>query len=132
MSLEKQVYKLFAQPIFQYKIDNFESHNENLKKYIYDLYEKDKVGIQRSNVDGWHSKSFKIADTKSAAFAFFKETRNIPKYYENYDNNEINHALVIQNAIDVLNYNSEIKTNALDGMKVIEIIQKIYEEGRKK
>ena len=54
MSLEKQVYKLFAQPIFQYKIDNFESHNENLKKYIYDLYEKDKVGIRRSNVNGWH------------------------------------------------------------------------------
>ena len=79
MSLEKQVYKLFAQPIFQYKIDNFESHNENLKKYIYDLYEKDKVGIQRSNVNGWHSKNFYILDQESAAFKFFKETR---KYIE--------------------------------------------------
>ena len=48
MSQDKQVHKLFAQPIFQYKVDNYEKHNEDLKKYIYDLYEKDKVGIKSS------------------------------------------------------------------------------------
>ena len=75
MSEKKILYKLFPEPVFHYKLDNFEQHNKDLLVYIYDLYEKDNSGIQRSNVDGWHSKSFKIADTKSVAFAFFKETR---------------------------------------------------------
>lgn len=75
MSEKKILYKLFPEPVFHYKLDNFEQHNKDLLVYIYDLYEKDNSGIQRSNVDGWHSKSFKIADTESAAFAFFKETR---------------------------------------------------------
>ena len=75
MSEKKTLYKLFPEPVFHYKLDNFEKHNKDLLVYIYDLYEKDNLGIQRSNVNGWHSKSFRIADKNSPAFAFFKETR---------------------------------------------------------
>ena len=35
MSQDKQVHKLFAQPIFQYKVDNYEKHNENLKYILF-------------------------------------------------------------------------------------------------
>ncbi len=106
-----------------FSISAFEKHFESSISVI---SEKGNIKIEGQYLD-----KLTICDIEEKP-NFFKETRNIPKYYENYDNNEINHALVIQNAIDVLNYNSEIKTNALDGMKVIEIIQKIYEEGRKK
>ena len=51
----KKVLKYFPQPIFQYKVKNYKTHNEDLTKYIYDLYENDKEGLARSNRGGWHS-----------------------------------------------------------------------------
>ena len=39
------------------------------------MYEKDTEGVQRSNVDGWHSKSFRIVDKESPAYSFFQETK---------------------------------------------------------
>ena len=56
----KFVHKLFATPVFQFKVKDHEKLNTELSKYIYDLYENDKEGIQRSNVGGWHSKNFKV------------------------------------------------------------------------
>ena len=75
MSEEKKLYKLFPEPVFKFKVKNYEKHNKELEKYIYDLYEKDNIGVQRSNVNGWHSKSFNIGDINSPAHKFFKETR---------------------------------------------------------
>ena len=40
--IEKKILKFFPQPIFHYKVENFEKHNENLSKYIYELYKNDK------------------------------------------------------------------------------------------
>ena len=57
---DKFIHKLFATPVFQFKVKDHEKLNSNLSKYIYDLYENDKDGIQRSNVNGWHSKNFKV------------------------------------------------------------------------
>ena len=73
---KKNIYKLFPEPVFHNKLNNYKKHNEDLQKYIYDLYEKDKEGIQRSNVNGWHSRNFRIVDEKSPAYAFFQETKN--------------------------------------------------------
>jgi hypothetical protein len=41
MSEKKILYKLFPEPVFHYKLDNFEQHNKDLLVYIYDLYEKE-------------------------------------------------------------------------------------------
>ena len=57
---DKFIHKLFATPVFQFKVKDHEKLNSNLSKYIYDLYENDKDGIERSNVNGWHSKNFKV------------------------------------------------------------------------
>ena len=57
---EKIIHKLFASPVFQFKIENYETLNKQLSEYIYDLKKNDSEGIQRSNVNGWHSKNFKI------------------------------------------------------------------------
>ena len=75
MSKSVKIYKFFPQPVFHYKIDNFEKHNNELSKYIYDLYEADKEGLQRSNIGGWHSKPFNLKDQQSAPYNFFMETQ---------------------------------------------------------
>ena len=56
---DKKIYKLFPSPVFQFKVQNYENLNKQLTQYIYDLHKNDKEGIQRSNVNGWHSKKFK-------------------------------------------------------------------------
>ena len=37
----KKILKLFPLPIFHYKVKDYEKHNENLAKYIYNLYKND-------------------------------------------------------------------------------------------
>ena len=71
MKKEKNVFKFFPQPIFHYKIDNYEKHNKDLSKYIYDLYEEDKKGVARSNQGGWHSKPFNLKEKDKPPFQLF-------------------------------------------------------------
>ena len=77
MSDTKKVHKYFAQPIFQYELENYERHNQDLKKYIYNAYNEDPNGLSRSNQGGWHSKPFDLKDKSSAPFTFFQ---SIQKY----------------------------------------------------
>ena len=77
MKQEKSVLKFFPQPIFHYKVNNFEKHNQDLTKYIYDLYDKDEKGIARSNQGGWHSKPFNLKEKDKPPFQFFLD---IQKY----------------------------------------------------
>ena len=77
MSDSKKVHKYFPQPIFQYQLENYERHNQDLKKYIYNAYNEDPNGLSRSNQGGWHSKPFDLKDKNSAPFIFFQ---SIQKY----------------------------------------------------
>lgn len=49
--------------------------------------------------------------------------------YGAYKGSAANHHFIIENVIDVLKGRSEITTNALEGLKVVEIIERIYETG---
>ncbi|HUM48308.1 MAG TPA: Gfo/Idh/MocA family oxidoreductase [Chitinophagales bacterium] len=51
---------------------------------------------------------------------------NPPNDYGAYKGSAANHHFVIQNVIDTLLGRSTITTNALEGMKVVEIIERIY------
>ena len=62
MSKNEQILKLFPQPVFKYKIDNFEKINKELLEFIYKEFEKDKLGVKKSNINGWHSKTFDLHD----------------------------------------------------------------------
>ena len=66
MSTENQILKLFPQPVFKYKVKNFETLNRELLEFIYDLHKKDNVGLKKSNINGWHSKSFDLNDLESS------------------------------------------------------------------
>ena len=74
---EKKILKFFAQPIFHYKLDNYKEHNQNLSKYIYELYKDDNKGLARSNQGGWHSKPFDLKNKDKPPFKFFTD---IQKY----------------------------------------------------
>jgi Predicted dehydrogenases and related proteins len=50
-----------------------------------------------------------------------------PNDYGLYKGSAQNHHLVIQNVVDTLNGNVPISTNALEGMKVVDIIERIYQ-----
>ena len=47
--------------------------------------------------------------------------------YGHYKGSAANHVYVIENVIDVLKGRKQITTNALEGLKVVEIIEKIYQ-----
>ncbi|MGD1848899.1 MAG: Gfo/Idh/MocA family protein [Salibacteraceae bacterium] len=54
---------------------------------------------------------------------------NPPNDYGDYKGSAANHHYVIQNVIDVLTGKAVISTNALEGMKVVEIIERIHAAG---
>jgi predicted dehydrogenase len=52
---------------------------------------------------------------------------NPPNDYGPYKGSAQNHHYVIQNVVDTLKQNGQISTNVLEGLKVIDIIERIYE-----
>ena len=71
----RNVLKLFPQPLIHYKFEDYKEHNEELEKYIKNLYAKDNEGVQRSNIDGWHSPDFSLKEKDTAAYKFFTSLR---------------------------------------------------------
>ena len=59
--MQKKIYEYFPHPVFYYKLLNFEEHNKELEKYIYQLQKDDLKGVQKSNINGWHSKYFDLS-----------------------------------------------------------------------
>ena len=53
----------------------------------------------------------------------------IANNYGSYTGSAANHHLVIQNVIDVLHNRRSITTSAEEGMKVVDIIERIYKAG---
>ncbi len=85
MSINKQILKLFPQPVFKYKVENFEKINTELLKYIYYLKEKDEIGVKKSNINGWHSKSFDLSNKNNIPNKFFSNINiHIKDVFNNY------------------------------------------------
>lgn len=51
---------------------------------------------------------------------------NPPNHYGPYQGSAANHHFVMQNVVDVLKDRQQVTTNALEGMKVVEIIERMY------
>lgn len=54
---------------------------------------------------------------------------NPPNDYGNYKGSAANHHYIIENVVAVLNEKTTITTNALEGLKVVDIIERIYNNG---
>jgi predicted dehydrogenase len=77
-----------------------------------------KVGGQyMDKVEYCHIKNYTLPELKAT---------NPPNDYGPYKGSAANHHYVIENVVDVLKGRSTITTNAMEGLKVVEIIEKIY------
>ncbi|MFY7964193.1 MAG: Gfo/Idh/MocA family protein [Chitinophagaceae bacterium] len=79
-----------------------------------------KVGGQYMNeVEYCHIKNYTMPELPPS---------NPPNDYGGYKGSAMNHHYVIENVVDVLQNKSAITTNALEGLKVVEIIERIYQQ----
>lgn len=100
--------------------------DKNLESTITIIGEKGaaKVGGQYMNaVEYCHIKDYQMPELPPA---------NPPNDYGAYKGSASNHGFIIQNVIDTLNGISSPSSNALEGMKVVEIIEHIYKVARQK
>ena len=63
-----KMHLFFSTPIWTSEIDDYQSINKELLKYIYDEKNSDPTGKRKSNVDGWHSKEFEMSNLKLKNF----------------------------------------------------------------
>lgn len=94
--------------------------DKNMESSISVIGEKGsiKIGGQYMNeVEYCHIKDYELPEL---------ETTLPPNDYGKYQGSAANHQFVIQNVVDALAKNGKATTNALEGMKVVEIIENIY------
>lgn len=61
----------FPTPVWALQIENYKQVNEEMYNYIKNLQEEDQVGINKSNIKGWHSKDFNLDDREPKNFISF-------------------------------------------------------------
>ena len=62
---------IFPTPIWTMQLDNYENVNELMFNYIKIQQKSDEIGINKSNVKGWHSKDFDLNDKDPQTFIAF-------------------------------------------------------------
>ncbi|SFC82428.1 Predicted dehydrogenase [Flexibacter flexilis DSM 6793] len=83
-----------------------------------------KIGGQYMNeVEYCHIKDYQMPELPPAS---------PPNDYGNYKGSAANHHFIIENVIDTLQGRNVATTNALEGLKVVEIIERIYEQKQHK
>ena len=98
--------------------------NKNLESSMTIIAEKGtvKIGGQYMNeVEYCHIENYEMP---------VLEPTNPGNDYGAYKGSAQNHHFVIQNVIDVLNGKKAITTNALEGMKIVDIIERIYQSAK--
>tara|TARA_B100000963_G_C22558468_1_gene640181 strand:- start:658 stop:1263 length:606 start_codon:yes stop_codon:yes gene_type:complete len=59
---------LFPTPVWTIQLENYKEINEEMYEYIKKLQDEDNIGIERSNVKGWHSNDFNLTDKQPQNF----------------------------------------------------------------
>jgi len=95
--------------------------NQNLESSITIIGEKGSVKI-----GGQYMNEVEICNIKGYEMPQLKEA-NPPNNYGEYKGSAANHHYVIENVIDTLKGRTTATTNALEGLKVVEIIERIYQ-----
>jgi UDP-N-acetyl-2-amino-2-deoxyglucuronate dehydrogenase len=95
--------------------------DQNLESSITVIAEKGslKIGGQYMNsVEYCHIENYELPELPPT---------NPSNDYGNYKGSAQNHNFIIENVVEVLQGNARITTNALEGLKVVDIIERIYE-----
>ena len=61
----------FPTPVWTLQLDNYQSINEQMYKFIKINQSKDQEGISKSNIKGWHSKDFDMQEIEPKNFIKF-------------------------------------------------------------
>ena len=61
----------FPTPVWTLQLDNYQSINEQMYKFTKTIQSKDKEGISKSNIKGWHSKDFDMQENEPKNFIKF-------------------------------------------------------------
>ncbi len=61
----------FPTPVWTLELDNYQSINEQMYKFIKTSQSKDREGISKSNIKGWHSKDFNMQENEPKNFIKF-------------------------------------------------------------
>lgn len=77
------------------------------------------VGQYMNNIEYCHIKDYKMPELSKS---------NPPNDYGMYKDSAANHHFIIQNVVDTLTGKTVATTNAMEGLKVVEIIERIYEQ----
>ena len=62
---------LFPTPVWTIQLDNHKNINEKMYEFIKSNQKKDNIGINKSNVKGWHSKDFDLNEKIPQNFISF-------------------------------------------------------------
>ena len=82
--IDLKILKLFPHPIFCFKLENFQNVNIELLNFIYDEQKNDPEGINRSNVNGWHSKNFNLSNENPARSFGLNLQKYLQVVFSNY------------------------------------------------
>ncbi len=94
--------------------------NKNFESSITVIAENGSIkigGQYMDKVEYCHIKNYSMPELQSST---------MPNNYGSYSGSAANHHFVIQNVIDVLQNKTSITTSAAEGMKVVDIIERIY------
>lgn len=94
--------------------------NENLESSITIIAENGTV-----KVGGQYMNEVEVCNIKDYVMPELPPS-NPPNDYGQYKGSAANHHFIFENVVDVLKGRAPITTNALEGLKVVEIIEKIY------
>jgi UDP-N-acetyl-2-amino-2-deoxyglucuronate dehydrogenase len=100
--------------------------NKNFESSITIIAENGTVkigGQYMDKIEYCHIKNYSMPELSSS---------NMPNDYGGYSGSASNHHFIIQNVIDVLQNKTSITTSAAEGMKVVNIIERIYNAGNQK
>ena len=61
----------FPTPVWTLQLDNYQSINEQMYKFIKNTQSEDQEGISKSNIKGWHSKDFNMQENEPKNFIKF-------------------------------------------------------------
>ena len=61
----------FPTPVWTLQLDNYQSINEQMYKFIKFTQSNDHLGISKSNIKGWHSKDFNMQENEPRNFIKF-------------------------------------------------------------
>lgn len=81
-------------------------------------------------IGGQYMNSIEYCDIKNYTAPQLAQT-NAGNNYGAYQGSAANHRFVIENVVNVIKNNSSISANAMEGMKVVDIIERIYAEAEK-